>query len=367
MFKKNFIGLVILVFVLLLVLGLSTSAEVYKFTFSNYASELDKTSVTFRYFVERLKEKVDDEIEFKYFYSGSMGGVTEIVHLVSEGTIDFGMIYINYYPAEFPLNLVKSTPYTGTKPDSVGKAYEQLKAEFPEIREEYNRLNLKHMLTYTSSATLGPVITKNKKINSVQDLKGLKVRAAGFDAETDAGWGMVPVRLAWPEIYEGFTRGVVDAVHGVDFNTTILDLNLHEIAKYFMNPGSGTPGTLDLIMSKERYNNLPPKIQKAIDESIEEAKKFDLELRAQNQTKAINKLLAAGGEYYTPSESVLAELKTLGSTPAYKAWIEDCVEAGYSQQLAEKILKRYIELNEQFNQESTWKSIAEEIKEIKGK
>ncbi|MDI9596750.1 MAG: TRAP transporter substrate-binding protein DctP [Atribacterota bacterium] len=367
MIKKNFYVLSILVLVFLLLAGAVTSAAEYKFTFSNYASEMDKTSVTFRYFIERLQEKVDDEIECRLFYSGSMGGVTEIVHLVDDGTLDFGMIYINYYPAEFPLNLVKSTPYTGSKPDSIVKAFEQLKSEFPEIRAEFDALNLKHMLTYASAATLGPVITKDIKIESVDDLKGLRVRAAGFDAETVDGWGMVPVRLGWPEIYEGFVRGVVDAVHGVDFNTTILDLNLHTEAKYFMNPGSGSPGPLDLIMNKDRYESLPPEIQKAIDEAIEEAKAFDIKLRAEYQTKAINKLLEEGCEYYQPSEDVLAELKELGSTPAYQAWIEDCVEAGYSQELAENILNRYIELNEEFNQESTWKSIAEEIAEIQAK
>jgi TRAP-type C4-dicarboxylate transport system substrate-binding protein len=364
MFKKNFFVLTILVLILLMAVGVTNAAE-YKFTFSNYSSEMDKTSVTFRYFVERLKEKVDDEIEFRYFYSGSMGGVTEIAYLVGDGTIDFGMIYINYYPAEFPLNSVKSTPYTGLKPDSIAKAYDQLKEEFPEIRAEYEKLNLKHLLTYASSATLGPLITKDKKITSLEDLKGLRVRCAGLDAATIAGWGAVPVRLGWPEIYEGFVRGVVDAVYGVDFNTTILDLNLHEVATYFMDPGSGTPGTLELIMSKDRYNNLPPEMQEAIDDSIEEAKEFDLKLRAEYQTKAINKLLASGGVYYQPSESMLAELKALGSTPAYESWVQSCVEAGYSRQLAESVLKRYKELNEKFDQESTWKSIAEEIEEIK--
>ncbi len=364
MFKKNFYVVTILVLVLLLAVGV-TSAETYKFTFSNYAAESDKTSVTFRYFIERLNEKVDDKVECRYFYSGNMGGPTEIAHLVDNGTIDFGMLYINYYPAEFPLNLVKSTPYTGFRPDSIGKAYDQLKEEFPEIRAEYDDLNLKHLLTYTSSATLGPVITKNDKITSAEDLKGLKVRAAGRDAVTVASWGMTPVRLAWPEIYEGFVRGVVDAVFGVDFNTTILDLNLHEEATYFMNPGSGTPGTLDLIMNKKRYESLPAHMQKAIDEAIEEAKEFDLKLRAEYQTKAIKDLLATGGVYYQPSEAVLAELKTLGATSAHKSWVRDCVEAGYSQKLAKNILERYIELNEKYDKESTWKSIAEEVEELK--
>ncbi|MCF8009499.1 MAG: TRAP transporter substrate-binding protein DctP [Halanaerobiales bacterium] len=363
MLKKNLLIFTVMVFVLIFAVGVVNAAE-YTLVFSNYASEMDKTSKTFRYFAERLNEKTGDIFKFRYFYSGNMGGPTEIAHLVDKGTIDFGMLYINYYPAEFPLNLVKSTPFTGFKPDSIAKAYDQLKEEFPEIRAEYDALNAKHLLTYASSATLGPVITKNEKLMSLDDLKGLRVRAAGRDAVTVASWGMVPVKLAWPEIYEGFVRGVVDAVYGVDFNTTLLDLNLEQEADYFMNPGSGTPGTLDLIMNKDKYESFPPDIQKAIDEAVEEAKAYDLKLRAENQTKAINKLLEAGAVYYSPPQTVLDKLKSLGSTSAYKSWVNDCVKAGYSKELAQEILDRYIELNKQFDQESNWKSIETEIEEI---
>lgn len=364
MFKKNFYVLTVLVFVLCLAVGVASAAE-YNLTFSNYAAEMDKTSKTFRYFAERVEEKTDGRVGFRYFYSGNIGGPTEIAHLVDNGTIDFGVLYINYYPAEFPLNLVKSTPYTGFKPDSIAKAYDVLKEEFPEIKAEYDALNMKHLLTYASSATLAPVITKEEKLMSIDDLDGLTVRAAGRDAVTVASWGMVPVKLAWPEIYEGFVRGVVDAVYGVDFNTTVLDLNLEEEAQYFMNPGSGTPGTLDLVMNKDTYNNFPPDIKKAIDEAVKEAKIYDLKQRAENQTKAINKLLEAGSEYYQPPAAVVSKLETLGSTSAHKSWVRDCVDAGYSEALAESILERYVELNKQYDTESNWKSIAEEVEEIK--
>ena len=100
-----------------------------------------------------------------------------------------------------------------------------------------------------------------KKINSVDDLKGLKMRIPGLGSKVMAKAGVNPVLMAGGEIYTALERGTIDATEWVGpFHD--LRLGLYRAAKYYYYPGWHEPGPmLELMINEKAWKSLPKDLQ----------------------------------------------------------------------------------------------------------
>jgi len=81
----------------------------------------------------------------------------------------------------------------------------------------------------------------NKEINSVDDLKGLKMRIPGLGGDVMAKVGASPVSLPGGQIYENLVSGAIDATEWVGpYNDYFF--KFYEAAKYYYYPGFHEPG-----------------------------------------------------------------------------------------------------------------------------
>jgi len=105
----------------------------------------------------------------------------------------------------------------------------------------------------------------NKKINSVKDLKGLKMRIPGLGGKVLAKAGGTPVLMAGGEIYTALERNTIDATEWVGpYHDE--RLGLYRAAKYYYYPGWHEPGpTLELIVNLQAWGTLPKDLQKIIE------------------------------------------------------------------------------------------------------
>jgi len=96
-----------------------------------------------------------------------------------------------------------------------------------------------------------------KKINSVDDLQGLKMRIPGLGGKVMAKAGVNPVLLAGGEIYTALERGTIDATEWVGPYHD-LRLGLYRAAKYYYYPGWHEPGpVLELLINRDAWKSLP--------------------------------------------------------------------------------------------------------------
>ncbi len=101
----------------------------------------------------------------------------------------------------------------------------------------------------------------NKKINSVNDLKGLKMRIPGLGGKVLAKAGGTAVLVAGGEIYTNLDRGVIDATEWVGPYHDYL-MGFYKAAKYYYYPGWHEPGTvLELMVNKKKWESLPKDLQ----------------------------------------------------------------------------------------------------------
>lgn len=100
-----------------------------------------------------------------------------------------------------------------------------------------------------------------KEINTVDDLKGLKMRIPGLGAEILKKVGGVPVSLTGGEIFTSLQTGAIDATEWVGpYND--LAFGLHKAAEYYYYFGWHETGTtLEFLVNEEAFNDLPDDLQ----------------------------------------------------------------------------------------------------------
>lgn len=104
----------------------------------------------------------------------------------------------------------------------------------------------------------------NREINSIQDLKGLKMRIPGLGGYVLNQVGGTAVTLPGAELLTAMQTRIVDAAEWVN---PYLDLafGLHKVAKYYYYPGWQEPGAaLECIVNRDAMNSLPEDLQAII-------------------------------------------------------------------------------------------------------
>ena len=101
----------------------------------------------------------------------------------------------------------------------------------------------------------------NKEINSLADLKGLKMRLPGLGGEVLKRLGGTPVSLPGGEIFTSLESGAIDATEWVGpYND--MAFGLYKAAKYYYYPGWHEPGTtLECIINEKALKALPADLQ----------------------------------------------------------------------------------------------------------
>ena len=101
----------------------------------------------------------------------------------------------------------------------------------------------------------------NKEINTVADLKGLKMRIPGLGGEVLRRAGGVPVSLPGGEIFSSLKSGAIDATEWVGpYND--LAFGLYKAAKYYYYPGWHEPGAvLETLINRDALTALPGRLQ----------------------------------------------------------------------------------------------------------
>jgi TRAP-type mannitol/chloroaromatic compound transport system substrate-binding protein len=154
----------------------------------------------------------------------------------------------------------------------------------------------------------------NKEINSVEDLKGLKMRIPGLGGAVLAKLGGTPVALPGGEIAPSLTSGAIDATEWVGpYNDKAF--GLHKAAKYYYYPGWHEPGTtLEAFINKKAFMELPEHLQKIVINACRVANQDMLaEYTALNNAALESLVNEEGVELRRLSDEVLAELSKVSA------------------------------------------------------
>jgi len=154
-------------------------------------------------------------------------------------------------------------------------------------RELYGKFNLYPLIGGTTGPQMGGWF--KKEINSLADLKGLKMRIPGLGGEVMKRLGVNPVLLPAGEIYTSLERGTIDATEWVG---PALDsmMGFAKAASYYYT-GWHEPGSiLEITFNKARWEKLSAEHKAIITAASEEMTSNMLQEFRYKNAKALQKL-----------------------------------------------------------------------------
>jgi TRAP-type C4-dicarboxylate transport system substrate-binding protein len=240
-----------------LLLPIYATAEPIKLKLSFFTS--DRSSIyqySIRPFVDAVNADAEGLLEIEVYFSGAISGVqSQQPQLVSDGMADLAIIVPGQLPERFHDNAVMELP--GLYRDS------------REASQVFNHLiDANALQGYDDYIVIGALVSgpenihSRKPINSVDDLKGLVVRANNkIESEVLEKLGAVPVLLAINKTTEAISRGNIDAA---TFPPSMLfEFGIGRVTiNHFMLPLGGAPTAL--VMNRKKFESLPERAQQII-------------------------------------------------------------------------------------------------------
>ena len=178
------------------------------------------------------------------------------------------------------------------------------------------------------------VLTKNQ-INTIEDFKGLKIRAPGAYGKFLRNLGASPVSLAWGEIYTSLATGVIDGSIGSNM-IDHRDGNHVEVAKYMYKLPLAGAQVLPILVNQKAWSKLSDEQKAAVREATVLHAKAQLEKSKEWEAEAVAEM-ESKGMMWSPDPS--DEDKMAWKKAGENLWSEYASEDKYSAQLIE-ILKQ---------------------------
>ncbi|WP_435404602.1 TRAP transporter substrate-binding protein [Marinobacter xiaoshiensis] len=197
----------------------------------------------------RLKIRIDSANKHKAPFG--------IFDLVRNGQYDMGHTASYYYKGTIPNAMYFTTvPFGMIAPEMYAWFYHDQGMEL--MQKVYEPFGLQSFPGGNTGNQMGGWF--NKEINSVADLKGLKMRTPGFAGEVMAELGVAVTNLPPGELYTALERGTVDAVEWVG---PALDfpMGFHQIAKYYYSGWQEPGAEVQFLINDKAWNKLPKDLQ----------------------------------------------------------------------------------------------------------
>jgi len=201
-------------------------------------------------------------LKIQVYAGGELVPALQTFDAVSQGTVQMGHGSAYYWAGKIPAaQFMSAVPFGMTAKGMNAWFYGGGGLEL--WRELYKPFNVIPFPGGNSGVQMAGWF--NKKIQTVDDLKGLKMRIPGLGGKVLAKAGGTPVLLSGGEIYTALERGTIDATEWVGpYHDE--RLGLYRAAKYYYYPGWQEPGTvLELIVNAQAWAELPPDLQRIIE------------------------------------------------------------------------------------------------------
>ena len=160
-------------------------------------------------FKKDLEEKSKGRIRVTIHPGGALAPAPAHYENVVAGAFDIGWTLQGYTPGRFPLSAIVEMPFLWSSAQEATRVFWQLFEDMPALQNEYR--DVKVLATWTHD--LGQLYTTAKPVRTLEDLRGLKIRAPGPVQTTMLrALGAVPLNMPASEMYDALERGVVDGL-----------------------------------------------------------------------------------------------------------------------------------------------------------
>ncbi|MBL4794450.1 MAG: TRAP transporter substrate-binding protein DctP [Pseudomonadales bacterium] len=193
------------------------------------------------------------KFQIKVYGAGELVPAMEVFDAVSQGTAEIGHSAAYYWKGKIPAaSFFTAVPFGMTAQEMNGWIHYGGGLEL--WRELYKPFGILPVAGGNTGVQMAGWY--NKEINSIDDIKGLKMRIPGLAGEVWERLGGTAVRLPGGELFTSLQTGAIDATEWVGpYND--LAFGLYKAAKFYYYPGWHEPGAmLEFEINQKAYDQL---------------------------------------------------------------------------------------------------------------
>jgi TRAP-type mannitol/chloroaromatic compound transport system substrate-binding protein len=287
--------------------------------------------ISARRIVERINAMSGGRLQVDLFAAGEIVPPFAVLDAVSIGTVEMGHTASLYWQGKIP-----AAGFFTTVPFGLGPIEHQAWIELRDGQalwdELYKPFGVRAFLAGNTGPSMGGWF--RRKLDGVEDLKGMRIRVQGLGAEVYAKLGAVPMAVSAGDLLPAIEKGSIDAAEFLA-PATDLETGLPKYAPFYYAPGFNKPnGASELLISIKAWDQLTPDLRSIIMEACRAEHTLGLADAAQTNAAALNEIL---GKYPVSLEAFPGSVMDA----ARKAAAELLDEIGGSSPLAGRIVASY--------------------------
>ncbi len=295
-------------------------------------------------FVRAVEEESGGRIEIALKPIGGYGKPADLFNMVERGDIEMAATVQGYNPGRFPQSSVMELPFMF--PNAVAGT-EAMMSLYREGLLSDDYASVKVLSLYVLPPY--PIFTTGKKIQSVRDFRGLRMRTPSITVGLAlAKLGAVPLGIPLNTIGDSIASGYVDAIaYGWDSTTTTKGVGgkvLSDQLSVVIDAHLAAPALM-MVMNRAKWEALPNDLK-----AILEKRGVDLAMtsaRVREAQETITRKRLQSDPRFTAltfSDEQLAELQRV-TAPAVQEWKVNMTKQGID---ADRLYKRAIELIQRY-------------------
>jgi TRAP-type C4-dicarboxylate transport system substrate-binding protein len=217
-------------------------------------------------FIKELEKRTNGAVKITYHPAGTFIAGPQMYDAIVKGIIDMGDSACGYTRARFPLTEIFDYPLGFGAPIGSGVTITKIQNLYLEKFKPKEFDDTKVLFLYGEASQ---ILHTKKPVRTLEDLKGLRIRAAGTLAALPPLLGAVSISVPSTETYEVLRKGGADGV--IIPPEALKGYKLAEVIKYTTENWSSAAGaTFFVAMNKKKWESLPPDIKKTFDDLSKE-------------------------------------------------------------------------------------------------
>ncbi|MEZ8823676.1 TRAP transporter substrate-binding protein [Vibrio sp. 10N.261.55.A7] len=214
---------------------------------------------------ERVEKMSNGRIEVDLLPVGAVVKHTETLGAIKMGILDGHITATGYFSGKDP-----AFGLIGNMVGAWSDTTELLQyMNYGGGNELMTELYAPYGVQFVGASTTGvEAFISKKPIDSVDDLKGLKLRAPeGLVQQVFAAAGATPVNLPGSEVFTGLSKGVIDAADYTVFSTN-QKAGMNDVAHHPIYPGFHSLPLIDISISQKKWDKMPEDLQVMLKASV---------------------------------------------------------------------------------------------------
>lgn len=257
----------------LLAFAMPLAAAEFNLTYASPYTEQHPYGQADAEWIARIEEETGGRVEITPYWGRALITSREGVDELAAGIADMAFIAPIYARSGYDMNrLVPGMFYGYTDAEQVLDVYMKLWDEYPVFAEELEGV---HVLGFNVGTPMHLQL-RDKPVETLDDLKGLRIRSAVDYVGALAQFGAEGVTMPMTETYPSLEKGVIDGV--IAPYEALKSLSFGEVVKYYSELPHSRGAYPSRAINERVWERLPEDIQKVLDDNISWISERTLEL-----------------------------------------------------------------------------------------